>query len=44
VGAEKVVVGHEQRGQGNSAIETVKAGGRPNMVFEGSVQTFDQLL
>ena len=44
VGTEEVVVGNEQSGQGHSAIEGVKAGSGPDMVFEGSVQAFDQLL
>ena len=37
-------MGHKEGGQGECAIDTVKPVGRFDMVFEGSVETFDELL
>jgi len=44
VGTKEVVVGHEQSGKGYRAINTVKTGGGPHMVFESSVQPLNKLL
>ncbi len=37
-------MGHKQGDQGKSTIGAVKAVGRFNMVFKGSVESFDELL
>ena len=37
-------MGHKQGGKGECAIDAVKSMGRFDMVFEGSVESFDKLL
>jgi hypothetical protein len=44
VGSQEVVMGDEQGDQGESTIGAVKAVRRFDMVFEGSVESFDELL
>ena len=44
MGSQEVVMGDEQGDQGESTIGAVKAVRRFDMVFEGSVESFDELL
>jgi len=44
VGAEEVVVGDEEGHQGPGSVEAVKPVGRFHMMFEGPVESFDELL
>ena len=44
VRAHEVVEGHEERGQGNDAIEVLEAGPWPGVELVGAVEAFDQLL
>lgn len=44
MGSQEVVMGHKQSGKGECAIDAVEAVGRFDMVLEGSVESFDELL
>lgn len=44
VGSQEVVMGYKQGGQGEGTVNTVKPVGRFDMVFKGSVESFDELL
>ena len=44
VRAHEVLEGHEERGQGNNAIEVLEAGPWPGVELVGAIEAFDQLL
>jgi len=44
VGAKEVVMGDKQDHEGEGAVEAVKPVGRFDMMFEGPVESFDELL